>query len=141
MRTVKFKGKRSGAAEWVYGYPWGDDGNGNPDTITNKTGAYLIDVKTLGEYAGETDINDIEIYEGDIVKDRYGMTFVVILDAAENRFMGVTLCDAIWNERQGDVRYIRPQSVEEFELTVVGNKDSHKEYIKLLNESLQEADA
>jgi hypothetical protein len=96
------------------------------------------DSSEIMRFTGRTDVNGIDIYEGDIIRDKYGMLFVVVLDDFENRFMGVTLCDEIWNERQGDVRFIREQSVEEYSLVVISTKFNNKEYLELLNEKLNE---
>ena len=67
MKEIKFCGKRVNNGEWVYGYPWGDDGNGNPDCITNSKGTYRVDPATVGQFTGLKKWSQ-EIYEGDTLE-------------------------------------------------------------------------
>ncbi|MDF2879634.1 MAG: hypothetical protein K0R54_191 [Clostridiaceae bacterium] len=133
MRVIKFRGQMINSNKWVYG-----------SLIKDRFGKYYIlyvrgnfklkvqvNPKTIGQYTNCKDIKGTKIYEGDIIKDEYDMKFVVILDEFENRFMGVTMCDEIWNERQGDVRFIRNYSIEEHGLFVIGTKYTDKKYINI----------
>lgn len=80
MREILFRGKRvDGTIEWVYGgyTEWGLV----QSVITTKgkygeNNAYKVDPKTVGQWTGLTDINDVKVFEGDVVKSGEE-TFVV----------------------------------------------------------------
>lgn len=61
----KFRAKLLGRDEWKYG--WFDN---VIDTakITDETGwGHIVDPDTVGEYTGQIDRDNIDVYEGDIV--------------------------------------------------------------------------
>ena len=69
MRTIKFRGKRIDNGEWVYGYytrhsSYCGDG---VSAIENKDGDYRVVPETIGQWTGFLDMNNVEIYEDDIV--------------------------------------------------------------------------
>lgn len=66
MRTIKFRAKRVGTHEWVYGHifqtPIGEW------KILRGFREYFIQPDTVGQFTGYTDYENREVYEGDIVE-------------------------------------------------------------------------
>lgn len=94
MREILFRGKKHNGT-WVYGslihadtyccilededkvhpmdYPYLDDEWG---TFDGK--ATPVDFKTVGQYIGKVDKNGTKIFEGDVVKTKYGRLCIVV---------------------------------------------------------------
>ena len=95
MREIVFKAKRLDNGEWVEGLPTGTREDGSYYIVTNVYGmderfgignrgeyrlfhdAYRVDPSTVCQYTGLTDRNGKKVFEGDIVKTKYGRLCVI----------------------------------------------------------------
>ena len=127
MREILFRGKRRDNGEWVYGNYAFTDSNGKQHFIfQNIAFEYLVIPETIGQYTGLTDKNGREIFEGDIVIDKYskekfGFVGVVIYNPKLTQFQ-------IYSDKQpGYVVNLggRAQSVK-----VLGNIHDNPELVK-----------
>lgn len=118
MRTIKFRAKRVGTHEWVYGHlfqnPVGEW------KIKKGFREYLIKPETVGQFTNHHDRKGKEIYEGDIVlsKGKYPYTVEWITDGFLMRgriYGGITSIKAFLpNQREviGNI-YDNPELVKQ----------------------------
>lgn len=83
-RVIKFRG-RTISGKWVYGnlsvLPKNVRNVDAGSYISNRGGmpfAYDVGSKTVGQYIGYSDLNDVDIYDGDILRDEYDRTLLVV---------------------------------------------------------------
>lgn len=78
-REILFKAKRLSDGAWVEGYLYRLHDSLNPFIMfRNRHGeAYEVDPSTVCQYTGMTDKNGKKIFEGDIVKTKYGRLCVI----------------------------------------------------------------
>lgn len=86
MRTIKFRGKRVDTQEWTFG-SLVECHNGRMGIVSmtkycedNGIEALIDEVlpETVGQYTGREDDDGSDIYDGDIIRDRYMNCYEVI---------------------------------------------------------------
>lgn len=90
MREIKFKGKRVDNGEWIKGSLIIDDSSGKyyislsineSDKVGQDGCLYVVSCEvipeTVGQYINQKDNKGIDVYDGDILQEFYGETFIV----------------------------------------------------------------
>lgn len=76
MREILFRGKRVDNGEWFYGDILHNSNcvkiRENETDIDYIARSYQIIPETLGQYTGLKDVHNTRVFEGDIVKTKYG---------------------------------------------------------------------
>lgn len=135
MRTIKFRGKTK-QGEWLYG----DLVRGENDIYyifpldMDRSGAVpeedvFIIPETVGQFTGLYDNNGREIYEGDIIEDRYINVRHVIEWHEEEE---AAFCASLIQELKYKDLYsaLKKSWIKEFQKEVVGNIHDNPELLK-----------
>lgn len=79
MREIMFRGKRLDNGRWVRGLPFAVHAGLKIEGIETWDGErHIVDTETVGQWTGMVDDHNTKIYEGDIVKTKYGRLCVVV---------------------------------------------------------------
>lgn len=123
MRTIKFRGKRLDNGEWIYGsyVPHYDFFGTIKDEMIDENG-YLFeaDPATVGQYTGFQDKNTREVYEGDVLTDKFESLGVI---EWQNGCFVVNFGDV-------DVFQISDCFDDSYQMWVIGNIHDNPELLK-----------
>ena len=82
MREIKFKAKRLDNGEWCEGYFYEENGNTyiienrQKESMLNRNVTYKVDPSTVCQFTGMKDEKGNEIWEGDLVNERYDIASI-----------------------------------------------------------------
>lgn len=80
--NIKFKAKRLDNGEWVCGYFYEENGNTyiienrQKESMLNRNVTYEVDPSTVCQFTGMKDSEGNEIWEGDLVNERYDIASI-----------------------------------------------------------------
>lgn len=126
MRNILFRAKNIYANEWVYGYPVFSEGKTKarlyPINIDDSFAYHAINPDTISQYIGLNDKNGCQIFEGDIVKGRFGDIGVITGEIVYGS-------DATYFINRKGLLGIYLNNAEDW-LTVIGNKWDNPELLE-----------
>ena len=135
MRQPKFRGVSKETNKWIYGFGWFETDyteiylqeleQTNQDALFFTDFGYVhYHIDSMGQYTGVNDINNAEIFEGDIVKREFIAGFSINED-----FIGeVKMLEGQWVIDNGQDAI--PLWSEADELYILGNKFENPELLE-----------
>jgi uncharacterized phage protein (TIGR01671 family) len=92
MRTIKFRGKDF-EKKWIYGDLKSSQTYKFAYIIDNYDYSHSVNPDTIGQYIGLRDINEVEIYEGDIIETiPFKKRLEVIYNQGDAEYIAVAEC-------------------------------------------------
>ena len=82
IESIKFKAKRLDGKGWVCGYFYEENGNTyiienrQKESMLNRNITYEVDTSTVCQFTGMKDSEGNEIWEGDLVNERYDIASI-----------------------------------------------------------------
>lgn len=82
IENIKFKAKRLDNGEWCEGYFYEENGNTyiienrQKESMLNRNVTHQVDSKTVCQFTGLNDCEGNEIWEGDLVNERYDIASI-----------------------------------------------------------------
>lgn len=82
IENIKFRAKRLDNGEWVKGYFYEENGNTyiienrQKESMLNRNVTYGVDPSTVCQFTGMKDSEGNEIWEGDLVNERYDIASI-----------------------------------------------------------------
>ena len=130
-RLILYRAKRYPDGEWVYGLPRYDNVEDGIitafETLDGKI--HFIDVDTLGEFTGLTDKNNINIFDGDIVKIDGKYTRYIVYSPEHTAFCAMRFIDKQQSELTGTLGDGYDNYKRQYE--VVGNIYDNPEFMEV----------
>jgi len=131
-REVEFRGLRADGV-WLYGMPTATFNyifrNSNYDWFDNfKFGDFKVNPKTIGQYTGFKDKNDVKIFEGDVIEGK-SYKYKVVYENGSYVCYNAKLKD--WDG--GDYRWgllSRAGELQDFPIKVIGNIHENPELLE-----------
>lgn len=130
-RLILYRAKRHPDGEWVYGLPRYDNVEDGIitafETLDGKI--HFIDVETLGEFTGLTDKNNINIFDGDVVKIDGKYTRYIVYSPEHTAFCAMRFIDKQQSELTGTLGDGYDNYKRQYE--VVGNIYDNPEFMEV----------
>lgn len=115
MRDIEFRGRVIDEPyEWVHGYLMPNNTIYQTDEPTGKCcgiGMFSVVPESIGQYTGCRDVNNVKIFENDIVKEVYGSRYYQVIYDKHSFILDPVLVDTHFYQT-----WINPKRLE-----VVGN--------------------
>lgn len=143
MREILFRGKRTDNGEWVEGYlvnmTWYLDESAHTVIIPTDVMFYPrceinsweeVDPKTVGQFTGSLDKNGKKIFEGDVVKTKFGRLCTVVWFSSQvcNGWDLMPICT------RSNLAYTKPPTATDLyasdNLEIIGNIHDNPELLK-----------